>query len=155
MSERSEDRELTALETALREFRPQLDALDRSVLMYRAGRASVRGWVWPATAAITTTLAAVLAVLLMVRPVAPVVAQIVYVPAPAEVPQPTVERQPESAPSPAPEPLVMEPLDWGPLGCYYQMEESVLRWGLKGIPPPPPAPPLPETPTIEQLLRSL
>src|SRR5581483_8701869 len=145
MSERSEDQELMALATALRELQPQSDTLDRAVLMYRAGRASVRGWVWPLATAVATTLALVLGVFLTVRPSTLVVEQIVYMPVRADVPQPPSEKQPDSILPPAPEALVMEPLDSGPRGRDLQMEESVLRWGLKGIPPPPPAPPLPQT----------
>ena len=157
MSERSQDRELTALEAALRELHPHSDALDRAVLMYRAGRASLRGWFWPLATAAATTSAVVFAVLWILRPASPVVERIVYLPAPASVPQSQspVEKPPESTAPPASEPLVMQPLDSSLRGRSLEMEESVLRWGLKGIPPPPPAPPLPGTPTVEQLLRSL
>lgn len=155
MSERSQDQKLTALELALRELQPQAEALDRSVLMYRAGRASVRGWLWPLATTAATALATVLVVFLVVRPAPHVVERIVYLPAPSGVPQPPVEKQPESTQPTAPELFVMEPLDSSPRRRYLQMEESVLRWGLKGIPPPPSAPPLPKMPTVEQLLQSL
>jgi hypothetical protein len=155
MSERSEDRELTALESALRELRPQSEAMDRAVLMYRAGRASAYSWLWPLATTATTTLAAVFAVFLLIRPAPPVVECIVYVPAPAVMPQSPVVEQPEIPLLTVTEPPVREPIVSGPRGRYVQMEESVLRWGLKGISPPPTAPPLPDTPTVEQLLQSL
>ncbi len=155
MSERSQERELTVLEAALRELHPRSDALDRAALMYRAGRASVRGWIWPLATAAATTLAVVFAVLWTTRPEPLVVERIVYLPVSTSVPEPPVEKPPESTPPPVPEPLVMQPLDSSLRGRSLEMEESVLRWGLKGIPPPPPAPPLPETPTVEQLLRSI
>ncbi len=155
MSERSQDRALTTLEAALRELHPRSDTLDRAVLMYCAGRASVRGWFWPLATATATIFAVVFAVLWMIRPASPLVERIVYLPAPATVPQPSVDEPSESTPTPTPEPLVMRPLDSSLRGRSFEMEESVLRWGLKGIPPPPLAPPLPETPTVEQLLRSL
>jgi hypothetical protein len=155
MSERSEDRELMALESALRELQPQSEKIDRAVLMYRAGRESLRGWIWPAVASGMALLSTVLGFFLLLRPAPAVIERIVHVPAPAIVPQPPVEKQLESISPPAPEPLVMETFDSSPQGRYLQMEENVLRWGLKGIPPPPPAPPLPETPTVEQLLQSL
>lgn len=155
MSERSEDRELTSLESALRELRPQSEAMDRAVLMYRAGRASAYSWLWPLATTATTILAAVFGSLLLIRPVPPVVERIVYVPAPAVEPQSPGVEQPEITPPTVTEPLVREPVDSTPWGRYVQMEENVLRWGLKGIPPPPPAPRLPDTPTVEQLLQSL
>ncbi|HEY7327567.1 MAG TPA: hypothetical protein VH592_08005 [Gemmataceae bacterium] len=146
---------MTALESALRELQPRAQAMDRALLMYRAGRASAYSCLWPLATMATTTLAAVFAVFLLIRPAPPVVERIVYVPAPAVEPQSSVVEQPEITLPTGMEPLVMEPAASGPRARYVQMEESVLRWGLKGIPPPPPAPPLPDTPTIEQLLQSL
>ncbi len=155
MSERSQDRALTTLEAALRELHPRPCTLDRAVLMYCAGRASVRGWFWPVATAAATTFAVAFAVLWMIRPASPLVERIVYLPAPATEPQLPVDKPPQSTPPPAPEPFVMQSLDSSLQGRSFEMEESVLRWGLKGIPPPPLAPPLPEAPTVEQLLRSL
>lgn len=83
MSGRSEEDELTALELALRELRPRGETIPRDVLMYRAGRASLRSWFWPSTAAMTTTVAVLLGVVLLLRPAPPVVERIVYVTAPA------------------------------------------------------------------------
>jgi hypothetical protein len=155
MSERSEERELTALESALREMRPKPDTIDREMLMYRAGRASGHSWLWPITSVAATSLATVLGVLLLIRSDPPIIERIVYVPVPP-VPRELPPAKPEdSIPPPPLEPLVMEPLESSPRGEYLRMQERVLRLGLKGIPPPTPAPPLPETPTVEQLLQSL
>ncbi len=155
MSERPEERELTALEAALRELRPKPDSIQRDALMYRAGRASVHSWLWPLVAMATTMIAAVLGIVQLARPVPPVAERIVYLPAPAVPQEPVSVKPEESAPPSVPEPLVSEPLDSSPRGQYLRMQERVLRLGLKGIPPPPPAPPLPEQPTVEQLLQSL
>lgn len=163
MSEPSEDRELTALETALRELRPQPESLDRAVLMYRAGRAAAHTWPWPLATLTATTLALVLGILLLLRPSPPVVMQVVYLPAPesSEVAsgghQPPVGEEEPGADAPRSpdvvEALALDPLDASARRRYLQMQERVLRWGLDGIPPPPPAPPLPAPPTVEQLLR--
>lgn len=155
MSERSEESELTALASALRELRPKTEGFDRDVLMYRAGRASTHAWIWQSIAAAMTTFATLFGVLLLIHPAPPVVERIVYVPAPAAPQEPLPVKPEESNAPPTPEPLVREPWISSPRGRYLQLQEQVLSLGLKGIPPPPPAPPLPEPPSIEQLLRSL
>lgn len=141
MSERSEDRELTALETALRELRPQPDAMDRAALMYRAGRASKRGWVWPLATLFSTAAALVLGIAVWTRP-AP---SVVYV----AVPPVRNDAASDSPPS-----GLGEDTERGAWSRYVHLQEQVLLYGLDGLPSPPSA--TDETPTdAESLLNSL
>lgn len=142
MSERSEDRQLTALESALRELRPQSDTIDRAVLMYCAGRASARGWVWPLAALFSTAAALVLGIVLWIRPAPP----IVYVAVPAAR-NDAVSDPPSLSPS-------MEEGEPGAWSRYVHLQEQVLLHGLDGLPPPPNTryePP----PDTESLMNSL
>jgi hypothetical protein len=125
MSERSEDRELTALESALRELRPQSDAMDRAVLMYRAGRASTRGWIWPLTTLFSTAAALVLAIALWTRPAPP----IVYV----AVPPARNEAVSDSSSSAG----LAEGAERGAWSRYVYLQDQVLLHGLEGLPPAP------------------
>ena len=142
MSERSEERELTALESALRELRPKRDEMDRSVLMYRAGRASARNWIWPTTTLFSTTMALVLVLALWMRPEPPVV----YVAVPH-----TGNNTASTSLPPSPGEDYLEPGAWS---RYVHLQEQVLLHGLDGLPASPAAaedPPL----DAESLLKSL
>jgi hypothetical protein len=143
MSERSDDRELTALEQSLRGLKPDAGTLDRATLMYRAGRASARGRGWPLATAASLALAAALAVLLLTRPEPPVVERVVYLPAPPAAPEtsPGAEESPDPAAA-----------TWS---YYLRLQEDVLRKGLEGVPLPPAAPPPARPMTAEQLLQAL
>jgi hypothetical protein len=140
MSERSEDPELTALESALRDLRPKPEALDRAVLMYRAGRASARGWVWPAVTALSTFVAIALGMVLWVRPEPAVVEHIVYVAAPS--------REDPDHPSPESPP---DDADRGAWSRYVHLQEQILNRGLEGLPPPSGSPEKPLN--LESLLQ--
>ncbi len=153
MSERPEDLELTALESALRDLRPRPETIDPAVWMYRAGRASARGWGWPLATLGTAALAVAFGILLLIRPSPAVVERVVYVP--AAQPEPSAPRTEESASSPPLELIAAEPRDWGPRSPYLQMQEQVLRWGLDGLPMPSSAPSAEEPQSVEQLLQSL
>jgi hypothetical protein len=142
MSEPSEDFDVTALESALRELRPQPEALDRAVLMYRAGRASARGWVWPAATLFSTTAALVLGIASLFRPAPPVV----YV----AVPPARIEPVSDAPPSP---PLA-NGSERGAWSRYVHLQEQVLLHGLDGLPAPPSATEEPP-PDTESLLNSL
>ncbi len=70
-------KDLTPLEAALGSLLPRPSKIDRDRLLFLAGRASVDPpptlfgrWVWPAATFLSSTIAAVLFALLMVRPVA-------------------------------------------------------------------------------------
>lgn len=142
MSERPQDRELTAIESALRELRPKADALDRAVLMYRAGRASARGWVWPAATLFSIAAAMVLGIALWMRPAQ----SVMYVVVP-----PTGN---DVASAGLPSPVLADDPERGAWSRYVHLQEQVLLHGLDGLPASPGAteePPL----DAESLLKSL
>lgn len=142
MSESPEDFDVTALESALRELRPSSEPLDRDVLMYRAGRASARGWIWPTTALFSSVLAVVLGIALWIRP-APT---FVYVAVP--MPQNDEVSRSPAAPSRA------DDLERGAWSRYVHLQEQVLLHGLDGLPAPPSE--TGEQPSsVETLLNSL
>lgn len=142
MAERTEDRELMALETELRELRPQSDALDRAVLMYRAGRASACGWVWPLATLFSTAAALLLSIALWIRPTPPVV----YVAVP-----PARNDSLSAAP---PSPPLLDAPERGAWSRYVHLQEQVLLHGLDGLPSPPSAMDEP-SPDMGSLLNSL
>ena len=142
MSERPEDHDVTALESALRELRPPADSLDRDALMYRAGRASARGWVWPAATLFSTAAALVLGIALWVRPSPPVV----YVAVPPA-------RNDEASVSP-PSPPLAQDTERGGWSRYIHLQEQVLLHGLDGLPEPPKETE-DEPSSVEALLNSL
>ena len=142
MSEQSENLELTALEAALRELQPRAETFDHAVLMYRAGRASVRGWLWPAATLVSAAAALVLGIALWLRPAPPVT----YV----AVPAPPNDDTPASLPA---TPLA----DQGERGAwsrYVHLLAQVSLDDLDGLPSPPDAP---EEPPLdaETLLKQL
>lgn len=141
MSEESEDRELTAIESALRELRPKLETMDRAVLMYRAGRASARGWVWPMATLLSTAAALALSIALWVRPAPPVV----YV-AVSPTPKDALSAAPPT-PSPA------NGAERGAWARYIHLQEQVLLHGLDGLPVSPSETEEPP-PNVESLLKS-
>lgn len=142
MSERSQERELTALESALCEMRPKQATIDRDVLMYCAGRASARSWPWRAATLLSTTVALALSIALWNRPAAPTR----YVAIPHS-------RNDEVSPSPPTHPLEdgTEPGGWS---RYVDLQEQVFLHGLDGLPAPPSATEGPP-PDAESLLNSL
>lgn len=136
MSERPEERELTALESALRELQPMPEALRRDVLMYRAGGASARRWAWPTATALATAAALVLGIALVKQPAPHVVERVVYVPAP-------VETAPET-------PITEGGEGRGSWSSYVHLQEQVADHGLDALPPETPE----QLPPLEALLRS-
>jgi hypothetical protein len=118
MSERPENFDLNDLESALRELRPRPEAMDRAALMYRAGRASARGWT-----VLAATVALGLGIALWIRP-AP---SIVYV----AVPQAQNDAVSDSPPSPPPDDSQRQA--WSQ---YIHLQEQVSLHGLDGLPSP-------------------
>src|SRR5262245_60977405 len=103
-------------------------ALDRDQVMFRAGQATARSWLWPAVAAIATTTSIVLAVLLYLTPIHPPTPLPLPMPAP-ELPAPIV------TPEPPPVPVFQAPAR--------RLEEAILRDGLDALGPPEPVFPPP------------
>lgn len=150
----SED-ELTRLEADLLSLTPVLPHLDRDQLMFAAGLASKRSWVWPTATAVMSAVALTLGVILVTRP-APV-DRVEYVTVPAR-PDPTPAPKPNPqvpTPKPAPAPYTSQETPWPERHGYFQLQDQVLRWGLDGLPNARPAPEPPRKPdTIESLLKS-
>jgi hypothetical protein len=154
MPEPTDRPQVSDLESALRTLRPRAD-LDREALMYHAGRACARGnWAWQLAAGGSTTLAAVLGLLLLTRPAAPVVERIVvhtvYVPAPPQE-QPAPPSPPPEAPATS---TTSEPSAWQSYLSPHPLHDHVLRWGLDGLPPAPDLGPRDSSETPAGLLRS-
>ena len=136
MSERPEERQLTALESALRDLQPMPETLRRDVLMYRAGRASARRWAWPTATALATAAALVLGIALLKQPAPHVVERVVYLSAPADA---------------APETPITESGEGrGSWSSYVHFEEQVADHGLDAVPPETAEQQL----SLEALLRS-
>lgn len=136
MSERPEELELTALESALRDLQPIPETLRRDVLMYRAGRASARRWAWPTATALATAAALVLGIALLKQPAPHVVERVVYLPAP-------VETAPET-------PITEGGEGRGSWSSYVHFQEQVADHGLDAIPPEKTE----QSPSLDALLRS-
>jgi hypothetical protein len=130
--------ELTALESALRDLAPVPAALDRDALLFRAGHSSVpRRWFWPAATAFSTTVAVVLALLLVCRPAPQTVECVARIP----MDQPQAVPSPEDSPSESEATSVPRTFVPGGSSLHRRLEEHLLRWGLEGLGEPPPPPP--------------
>ncbi len=140
MPEPSEGVNLNDLESALRELRPHPETLDRAALMYRAGRASARGWGWPVATMVSGLAALTLAIVLCIRP-APAT---VYV----AVPPPRSDAVLSS-----PSPLSTEDAEFGAWLRYVQLQEQVSLNGLDGLAPSSEAEEIPSN--LDSLLRSM
>lgn len=142
MSEQNLNPELTALTEALAHLKPHPAALDRDLLMFRAGQASApRSWKWPVATAASTLLALGFGVALLFRSPPATVVQTVYV----QVSTPALDNLvPEPKPlPPAPEmsALVARQSEAASLLDYRRLEDHLLRWGFDGLPQAPPAVP--------------
>lgn len=110
--------ELTELAARLRALAPSGGGLDRDELLYRAGRAAApRRGPWVVASAVSTAVAAALALWLAVRPPA-VVERVIAVPAQA----PTEE--PSSVP---PEAIAGSPLP------HLELQDRLIKHGLDGL----------------------
>jgi hypothetical protein len=153
MSLDSHDPDLLGLEAALAALVPMPGQVNRDVLLYRAGQASVRGrrWDWPWTTAALGLVAGVLAVIVVFRPAPPPVERVVVVtirePAPPAPPSadPTL-------PPPAAESSPGDEIAGGGSLNYVQLQKQVMRWGLDGVPSMPEAPPSFEPPVTRDSL---
>jgi hypothetical protein len=146
MSDHVPDRELAALESALKGLAPAGVKFDRDQLFFEAGQASVRSrrWLWPATSAILALTACILGILLILQPEPREVVRVVTVFVPEERKtegdkgrKGEVEREEkEISPSPS------LPLSSSPArpGDYLRLRDQVLRWGVDMLPDPGPLP---------------
>jgi hypothetical protein len=133
------EKELNALESALRDLRPTAQPLNRDALLFRAGRMTATAGVgrWQVATAGFAFLALGFGIALASRSAEPrTVEHVVYVPAPpagqGAVPLP--EQPMHSDPAPAPPASPWEQ----PATRYEQVRDDVLRLGLDGLPPAPP-----------------
>jgi hypothetical protein len=134
------EKDLNALESALRDLRPTARPLNRDVLMYYAGRAAVpRGMlVWKLATAGSAFVAVVMSLALAMRQgdVRPV-DRVVHVPAPALAPDPEPV-PPLEEPTPAERRAAPLASPWEPpVTRYEQVRDDVLRRGLDGLPAGP------------------
>lgn len=137
MSERSEKIDLSDLELALRELRPRPETLNRAVFMYRAGRASARGWAWPLATLVSTAATFALSIALWLRP-AP---SIVYVSVPSSSHEAISTVPVGSAQS--------EDTQRGAWMRYVHLQEQMSLKGLDALPPSPDSEEQP--PSVESL----
>ena len=136
MFEPSREPGLTALEAALNALTPTPAAINRDVLLFRAGQASVkRRWLWPTTSGVLAAVAASLAIALLVRPPPDPVREVHYVQ--AAVP---VEKRALSEASASVSDVTARDsrLSHDPsyLQQYRSMQNQLLRWGLDAVPSP-------------------
>jgi hypothetical protein len=135
MSE-SLDPELIALEQTLGRLEPQAQ-LNRDTVFYQAGRAGGRGrWLWPASTAVSTLVAAILGWLLWHQPPPRPETVLRYVVVEKAVPQPVASE------ARTPPDIVEEPRDLADSGTagYLRRRNEVLRWGAEMLPAAPPQP---------------
>ncbi|MCI0641491.1 MAG: hypothetical protein L0Y72_29865 [Gemmataceae bacterium] len=131
------EKELSELERALTGLQPKPPTLNRDDLLFRAGRASVRGrWFWPLTALCLGVVSVCLAVVLWSQPQDEPEIRYVYVPkaVPMQVPQaPFVVPQP--APWPDPPEIEQSPPP-SPLSGYsnWRLQQQAIRFGVDSLP---------------------
>jgi hypothetical protein len=147
---------LNALETALLALVPASPGLDRNVLMFRAGQASVRrGWFWPGAAAGSWLALLVLGAAIWLRPAPDPEVRIVTVTVPIPSPPQEVPAPSPSEPRPPSSGLVSADLpetgSW-PEGDYLTLRRQVTRWGGEALPNPVSSPLACQPAPLEDLL---
>lgn len=126
------ERELTGIESALRELMPSTGDFDRDRLFFQAGQNAMRKrrWTWPLISAGLAGLAGTLAVLLALQPGPVPIERIVYVPLPRATPSPNQTDLPstvDSQPLPERTPVALP-------GSYLRLRDQVLRFGVEALP---------------------
>jgi hypothetical protein len=141
----SPDPELNAIESALGSLVPARSRIDRDLVMFRAGQASVRPSrrglrAWNAIAASLALIAFGEGVLLAHRPPPQIVKEVVVIrePAPAPAPVPVVPPVEQSV-AEVPESLPIERSLSLDQTAYERLTSRVLRYGLDGLPASPTA----------------
>ena len=139
----SPDPELNAIEAALGSLVPARSRIDRDLVMFRAGQASVRPSrlglrAWNAIAASLAIIALGEGVLLAHRPPPQIVKEVVVIREPATAPAPLPVVPPlEQSVVEVPESLPIErSLSLGQT-AYERLTSQVLRYGLDGLPASP------------------
>jgi hypothetical protein len=142
VSEQELNPELTALTEALARLQPRPAALDRDLLMFRAGQASApRNWKWPVATTAATLLALGFGVALLFRSPPAAVVQTIYVQVSTpDSDKPVLEPKP-LPPPPDTSPLLAHQSETAPLSDYHRLENHLLRWGFDGLPQAPPVTP--------------
>ncbi len=122
----TDEHDLSELERALAGLQPAAAPFDRDRLMFQAGRTAAerpRRWLWPATAGLTTSVAACLGLVLLLQPAPVPVVQIVYVDRP--VPPTTPDKPaPPTPPAPAPSTGVLA------ASSYWLQQQALERRGF-------------------------
>jgi hypothetical protein len=147
MAEQDHDPALNQLGRQLRDLSPQACPLDRDALMFRAGRSSARAhWLWPVLAALATCLAVTFGAALLVQPPPTRIdeAHTYYpprIPPQVNFPRSIISSSDPDGPSEPPgDAVAAPPRDdlWAtPDTGYFHTQNSLLRWGLDGVPLPP------------------
>jgi hypothetical protein len=139
----SPDPELNAIEATLGSLVPARSRIDRDLVMFRAGQASLRSSrlgprAWNAIAASLAIVALGEGVLLANRPPPQIVKEVVVIREPVTAPAPLSVVQPlEQSVVEVPQSLPIErSLSLGPT-AYERLTSQVLRYGLDGLPVSP------------------
>lgn len=129
MSDRMND-----LESSLRNLKPKGDTFSADRVLYEAGRASARGWLWPMMCVCSMFLAVGLGVCLLLQPAPTVIERIVYIP----LPEPVSPPEPKESPSPDLKEegtyTSLPAMPEVPSDSYLHRRNQVVRWGMEIFP---------------------
>jgi len=156
MSESTPDPKLAELEKSLSALVPVPGRIDRDQLLFRAGQASARPfvWLWPTTTGLLVVVATVLGAALALRPVPIPVGKVVYVTIPQSAadfaPMPQVDssassRRPGSA-------AELDDDLWAGSAEYLRQRNQAIRWGVDALPASPSMASASRLPTLEGML---
>jgi hypothetical protein len=161
MAESNRDADLNALGKDLQGLMPRACPINRDAVMFRAGQASVPwNWKWPFATALSSCVAVTFAAALLLQPALPSPTIQPYYSGPIRgpIPPPAASwssNDPPGGPMTPGDVMTAneEPLPT-PDTAYFHAQDSLLRWGLDGLPMPPLAAPPPALEKREMLLRS-
>jgi hypothetical protein len=137
--------DLSGIEAALKSLAPAKVAIDRDVLMFRAGQASRRqSRFWPVAAGLLAASSLTLGALLLGKPASLQLREVRLV----RIDVPPTQTPGYLAGAPAPGPV--SGLEQGP-SEYRLLQQQILRWGLAGLTELPPAVARDESPRIKEL----
>ncbi len=128
-----DEKALEELERLLAALPPRPARLNRDVLLFRAGQASMsRSWVWPAAAVASSVTASCLALILVLRPLPQPIVRVIQVPGPAPASSEVTDVESEPA-TPVQGPLVLRE-STSPALSYWRMQQQALRFGAEALP---------------------